>query len=108
MNLFFRKLRTTGSRFKREIEVYQLVRRDKRTPKMAKVLLALAVGYALLPFDIIPDFIPVVGHLDDFIIIPALLWLARKVIPNEVMADCQEQVRRRLAENTLTGKGVIG
>ncbi len=86
------KFRTIGKTLKNELMVYRLVLKDKRTPKLAKVLLAVAVGYAVLPFDIIPDFIPVVGHLDDLIIVPALVILALKMIPKEVIEDCRKKV----------------
>ncbi len=88
----FDKLKSVGMSLKREMKVYQLVIKDNRTPKMAKVILGLAVGYAFLPFDIIPDFIPVLGYLDDVIIIPVLVLLALKMIPKEVIADCRMRV----------------
>ncbi|MGH7227933.1 MAG: YkvA family protein [Nitrospiraceae bacterium] len=65
----FEKLKSLGRSLKREVTVYQLVIQDKKTPKLAKLLLMLAVGYLLLPFDIIPDFIPVIGHVDDAVIV---------------------------------------
>ena len=74
---------------KRELKTYRLVYKDKRTPNLAKILLGLAVGYALLPFDLIPDFIPVIGYLDDVIIVPLLIILALKMIPTEVVEDCR-------------------
>ena len=89
----FDNLKALGRKLKQELRVYRLVLRDVRTPKPAKVLLWLATGYTLLPFDIIPDFIPVVGHLDDMIIVPALLLLALKLIPDEVVEDCRNRVR---------------
>jgi len=86
----FEKLKALGIEVKRELRVYQLVLRDKRTPKLAKGLLGLAVVYLLLPFDIIPDFIPIIGHLDDLVIVPALVILALKMVPKEVIADCRK------------------
>lgn len=88
----YEMLKSTGGNLKHEIKVYQLVLRDSRTPKPAKFLLWLAVGYALLPFDIIPDFIPVIGHLDDFVIVPALIIIALRLIPKEVVEDCRIRV----------------
>ena len=74
---------------KREIRVYQCVLRDSRTPWYAKAVLGLAVGYLLMPFDLIPDFIPLLGQLDDLVIVPGLVWLALKLIPPEIVADCR-------------------
>ena len=87
----FDHLKAVGKTLKRELQVYQLVLKDARTPKLAKWLLGLAVGYALLPFDLIPDFIPVIGHLDDAIIVPTLVIIALKMIPEEVIADCRRR-----------------
>lgn len=86
----FEKLKSAGVKLKREIKLYQLIQKDKRTPKMAKILLGMAIGYTLLPFDIIPDFIPILGHLDDIIIVPTLVILALKMIPKEVVDDCKK------------------
>lgn len=58
-----------------------------RTPRLAKIILGLAVGYALSPIDLIPDFIPIIGHLDDFIIVPALVFIAMKMVPETVRRD---------------------
>jgi uncharacterized membrane protein YkvA (DUF1232 family) len=55
------RLTTVRSTFQRELKVYRLVLADQRTPRAAKLLLGLAVGYALMPFDLIPDFLPIIG-----------------------------------------------
>lgn len=72
--------------------MYQLVMRHPQTSIMARMLLWLAVGYMLLPFDLIPDFIPVIGQLDDLVIVPSLIYLALKIIPAELIHECRAQL----------------
>ena len=78
---------TLLERFKKEIRFYRAVLKDPQTPKLSKFFLGLAVAYALNPIDLIPDFIPVIGHLDDLIIIPALIFIAVKLIPGELLQE---------------------
>jgi uncharacterized membrane protein YkvA (DUF1232 family) len=85
------RLRELSRRIKQEVGLYQLVLRDRRTPLAAKLLLGLAVSYLLLPFDLIPDFIPVLGQLDDVIIVPGLVWVALRMIPPKILEDCRQQ-----------------
>lgn len=87
------KLKSTWNNFKLELKTYQLVLEDKRTPRMSKFLLGLAVAYALSPIDLIPDFIPVIGHLDDVVIVPLLVVLALKSIPKNIIEDCRRKAK---------------
>jgi len=74
-----------------KIESYALylAYRDPRVPWYAKAFVALVVGYAFSPIDLIPDFIPVLGYLDDLVLIPLGVTVALKMIPEEVMEDCR-------------------
>ena len=79
-------------RLKAEIHVYQQVLRHPRTPKLSKWLLGLALVYLISPIDLIPDFIPFAGQLDDLIVVPAIVWLAIRLIPRDVLAECRQYV----------------
>ncbi len=74
-----------------KVELYALylAYRDPRVPTYARVFAACVVGYAFSPIDLIPDFIPILGYLDDIVIIPAGVTIALKMIPASVMADCR-------------------
>jgi uncharacterized membrane protein YkvA (DUF1232 family) len=85
------RLRDLGRRAKKEVAFYRLVLADDRTPHVSRWLLGLAVGYLLLPFDLIPDFIPVLGQLDDALIVPGLIMLAMRKVPLEVVEDCRRR-----------------
>jgi uncharacterized membrane protein YkvA (DUF1232 family) len=87
------RLKSVTHEIKRELAVYRLVLADSRTPRPAKILLGLAVGYLLMPFDLIPDFIPVIGQLDDLLIVPGLVLLALRMIPKEVVAESRAKVQ---------------
>lgn len=89
------RLRNLTRALTREVAVYRQVLKDPRTPPRARWLLGIAVGYTVLPFDIIPDFIPIVGHLDDAVIVPALIRVALRSVPQEVVDDARAAVGRR-------------
>lgn len=93
---FKEQLKKIEKNVKKEISIYQAVLGDKRTPLLGKFFLGLAVGYFFSPIDFIPDFIPILGHLDDLIIVPALLFIALKLIPKEIV---EEHKRRAESQN---------
>ena len=76
-----------------EIVVLYYSLRDRRTPWYAKALIAVIVAYALSPIDLIPDFIPILGYLDDLIIIPAGIYLTIKLVPAEVIEEYRSIVQ---------------
>ena len=88
------KFRTVARHLIQELRVCGLVLRDPRTPWLARVLLGCGVAYALSPIDIIPDFLPVVGHLDDAVIVPLFIVLGLALVPKDVVRDHRERVRR--------------
>ena len=92
-----KQLKIYAQQLKRELAVYRLLLKHPRTPRLAKLLLALAIGYLLLPFDLIPDFIPLLGQLDELIIIPLLVYLAVLLIPKSLLLSCRVQVQANQA-----------
>ena len=84
---------------KTEVYAMYLAYRDPQVPWYARLFAACVVAYAFSPIDLIPDPIPVLGYLDDLVLIPLGIWLALKMIPPEVMADCRVRAREELAED---------
>ena len=88
-----KKLKSFSKQLKQELAVYRLVLKHPKTPWLAKLFLGLAIAYLLIPFDLIPDFIPVLGQLDEVVIIPILVYIALLFIPKTIIQDCREQVQ---------------
>lgn len=76
--------KTKAAKIKKDIPVVFLCFKDKETPRIVKLVTGFAVIYALSPIDLIPDFVPVIGFLDDIVILPLLISLAIKLIPNPI------------------------
>ena len=94
---------------KRDVHALYLASRDPRVPWYAKALAAVVAGYALSPIDLIPDFIPVLGYLDDVILVPAGIWLVIRLIPPDIMAEHRAvaAAARRRPVNRVAGALVI-
>ncbi len=84
-------LKARARTLKREVTALAYAQRHPDTPPAAKVLAVLVVAYALSPIDLIPDFIPVLGLLDDLVLLPLGVYLALKLIPEHVMAEARER-----------------
>ena len=94
------KLKERAKKLKTDIPAVFIALKEKRTPWYARIIAAVIVVYALSPIDLIPDFIPVLGYLDDIIILPALIACCVRCIPGDVLADC----RARAEETWGDGK----
>lgn len=84
-----RHLKDWAKSIRLEIHAVYIAGRDPRVPWHAKALAVIVAAYALSPIDLIPDFIPVLGYLDDLIILPAGIWLVVRLIPRDVMDECR-------------------
>ncbi|MBN1532161.1 MAG: DUF1232 domain-containing protein [Spirochaetes bacterium] len=98
-------LRVRAARLRTEIAAITLALRDTRTPLIAKIMAVMTVGYALSPIDLIPDFIPLLGYLDDLILLPCMIVITLRLIPEEVLADCR--TRASAGQGAATGIGAI-
>lgn len=108
---FLTKLKHKVRSLKKQIRVLQIAYLDNRTPFYAKLLIGLTVGYLLSPIDLIPDFIPVIGLLDDLILVPLLIIISIKSIPAEVLVDARKKLQSTAEKpgkkNWWFGVGII-
>lgn len=84
-----------------------LAARDPRVPMLAKIIIGLVVAYALSPIDLIPDFIPVIGYLDDLILLPLGIWLCIHLIPQEVWLEYQALAMKQMSELPRSRRAAI-
>lgn len=100
---FFKKLKNKSKALKTEIIAIYLSMRDNRTPVWAKIMIILTISYAFSPIDVIPDFIPILGYLDDLIILPLMITATIKLIPKEVLAECRIKAKESMNVNKKWG-----
>lgn len=101
------KLKSRARALKNEVFAVYLAAKDPRTPWYAKALVFFVVAHTFSPIDLIPDFIPVLGYLDDLIITPGGLWLAVRMIPPEVLADARKMAATQSVEKSVGYVGAV-
>ncbi len=106
--MFLRNWKQKARELKIQVYAIYLASRDPRVPLRAKILAALVVGYAFSPIDLIPDFIPVLGYLDDLILVPLGVALVLRMIPANVLAECQEKSRELMKQDKPVNRVAAG
>ena len=104
----FQRIRQWASRIKRDAVTLWFAYRHPGTPWFAKLLAAFVVAYALSPIDLIPDFIPVLGYLDDALLLPGLIWLNIRLIPADVLEECRERADLWMKEQGAKPQSIAG
>lgn len=105
---FSSRLRTWAKRIKRDGLTLWFAGKHPRTPWYAKTLGLLVVAYALSPIDLVPDFIPVLGYVDDVLLLPGLIWLTLKLLPLDVLAECRGQADAWVASRAARPASRLG
>ena len=102
------RLRGWARSIKREGIALWFAARDPRTPLLPKLLCGFVVAYALSPIDLIPDFIPVLGYLDDVILLPGLMWLAIRLMPPHLLEENRRRADDWIAQGHARPRSVVG
>lgn len=108
MHGFTTRLRQWAARIKRDGLTLWFASKHSATPWYAKALGMFVVGYALSPIDLIPDFIPILGYVDDVLLLPALIWLGVRMIPESTLAECRAQADDWMESTRTKPKSHIG
>lgn len=102
------RLKTWARALKRDVMTLWFALKHPDTPWYARALAAVITAYALSPIDLIPDFIPVLGYLDDLIIVPAGVWLLLRIVPEQVLVDSRAQSEQWFREQKGKPRSVVG
>jgi uncharacterized membrane protein YkvA (DUF1232 family) len=101
------RLKAWARALKRDVVALWLAARDPRTPLAAKLLAGVVAAYALSPIDLIPDFIPIIGYLDDLLLVPAGIWLVVRLIPAELLEEFRAAALARERPRSLAGAAAV-
>jgi uncharacterized membrane protein YkvA (DUF1232 family) len=107
----FKKIKAWTRNLKKQVFILYFAYKDNRVPWYAKLFAACVVAYTFSPIDLIPDFIPILGYIDDVIIVPLGIMLALKMIPASVLTDCEEKaeelMKKGKPKNWIVGSIII-
>ncbi|MGE7767141.1 YkvA family protein [Peribacillus sp. NPDC096540] len=107
----FNKIKNWARKLKRQIFILYFACKDERVPWYSKVFTACVVAYAFSPIDLIPDFIPILGYLDDVILVPIGVVIALKMIPKSVLTNCEvkaeEMMKKGKPKNWIVGSIIV-
>ncbi|MEH7399905.1 YkvA family protein [Gottfriedia acidiceleris] len=106
-----KKLKLWAKKLKRQVFTLYFACKDERVPLYSKVFIVCVVAYAFSPIDLIPDFIPILGYLDDVILIPLGIYISLKLIPDNVIVDCEmkaeEMMKQGKPKNWIVGSLIL-
>jgi len=106
MSVWLDKAKQWARAIKTDVVALWIAARDPRTPLLAKIVAGAVAAYALSPIDLIPDFVPVLGYLDDLLIVPLGIMLAIKLVPETLMQECRVAARTQ-AQNPVSRTGLV-
>jgi len=101
-------LKRRARELKQELAAVWFATRHPRTPFVAKVIAAAVIAYAFSPIDLIPDFIPVLGYVDDLLLLPLGVWIVLRLIPPDVMSECRAQAAAWIKQRGRRPRSYIG
>ena len=101
------RLREWAQRLKNDVVALWFCTRHPRTPLIAKAVAVAVVAYAFSPIDLIPDFIPVLGYLDELILLPIGIWLVLRLVPRDVLAECRKQAEHWQENDEARPRGYL-
>lgn len=104
---FVARWQAGARRLRREAHALWLAAKDSRTPWYARLLLGLVVAYALSPVDLIPDFVPILGYLDDLVVVPLGIAIAIRLVPADVLRECREQAAEAEQRHPRMWRGLV-
>ena len=90
----FSKLKKKAEQVTQNMSILYIAYKRKDVPMIAKIMIIIAIVYALSPIDLIPDFIPILGYLDDLIILPILIYISIKIIPQRILKECEKEAEK--------------